>query len=154
VASSKDYFISCLIRDFKIFPCGRNIGDVVTTVMEKDRQKSVQKKWKALLPLVDPRREVKVPCPNVKGFAVVVVMPPPAAPAAATRRVLSPVKAGKVTGANSAKIGGSSEASRELFVDDYLIEDVSMFDAHTGLTAGSECVYYCVSLYDGVYILY
>jgi hypothetical protein len=154
VASSEDYFISRLIRDFKNFPCRRNIDDVVTTVMEKDRQKSTQKKRKALLPLVDPRREVKVPCPSVKGFAVVVVMPLPAAPAAVTRRVPSPVKASKVTGANNAKIGGSSKASRELFVDDYLIEDVSMFDAHTGLTAGNECVYYCVSLYDGVYILY
>ena len=38
VVSSKDYFTSRLARDFKIFPYGRNIGAVVTIVMEKDLQ--------------------------------------------------------------------------------------------------------------------
>jgi hypothetical protein len=38
-------------------------------------------------------------------------------------------------------MGGASEVSRELPVDDYRIEPVSMFDAHTELAAGGECVF-------------
>jgi hypothetical protein len=46
-AAGEDYFTSCLARDFKIIPYGRNIGVVVLVVMEKDRQESPRKKRKA-----------------------------------------------------------------------------------------------------------
>jgi hypothetical protein len=87
VASGKDYFTSRLARDFKIFPYGRNIGAVVTIVMEKDHQESARKKRKASLRLVDPRCEAKVPRHSVKGSTVAVVMHSPVALATVARRV-------------------------------------------------------------------
>jgi hypothetical protein len=53
-ATSEDYFRSCLAREFKIFPYERNIGAVVSIVMEKVHQETLWKKRKALLRLVDP----------------------------------------------------------------------------------------------------
>jgi hypothetical protein len=81
-AAGDDYFTSCLARELRIFPYGRNIGAFVSAVMEKDRQ-DVQRK--APLRLVDPRRDAKVARPNVKGAAPSATMPPPAVPAAAAR---------------------------------------------------------------------
>jgi predicted protein tyrosine phosphatase len=43
-----------LAREFKIFPYERNIGAVVSIVMEKVHQETLWKKRKALLRLVDP----------------------------------------------------------------------------------------------------
>jgi hypothetical protein len=37
-AAGEDFFTSRMARDLKIFPYGRNIAVVVSTVMEKDRQ--------------------------------------------------------------------------------------------------------------------
>jgi hypothetical protein len=95
---------------------------------------------------VDPWRDTKASRPSAKGSAAAAVMPPPAAPTTVTRRVSSLVKDAEVAGAKGAEIGGSGEASRELSMDDYLIEYVGMFDAHTGLAVGGECVYCCKSL--------
>lgn len=53
-----------------------------------------------------------------------------------------------------AEMGGVGEATRKLYVDDYLIEGVSMFDAHTRLAAGGECVFIIVYAFcDDVCIL-
>jgi hypothetical protein len=76
-ATGEDYFTSRLARDFKIFPYRRNIGVVVSTVMEKDRQESLWKKWKALLRLLDPRHDAKALCPSAKGPTMTATMPPP-----------------------------------------------------------------------------
>jgi hypothetical protein len=84
-AAGKDYFMSRLAQDFKIFPYGRSIGAVVSIVMEKDRQASLRNKRKAPLRLVDPRCDVKAPRPSVKGPIMAVVMPPQAVPATAGR---------------------------------------------------------------------
>jgi hypothetical protein len=81
LASGEDYFTSRLAQDFKIFPYGRNIGVVLTAVMETDRQEAARKKWKAPVRLVDPRRDTKVPHPTAKGPTVTAAMPPPAVPA-------------------------------------------------------------------------
>lgn len=75
-AAGEDYFTFCLVRDLKIFPYGRNIGVVVSAVMENDRQESLQKKRKAPLQLVDPRCDAKAPRPSVKGPTVAAVTPP------------------------------------------------------------------------------
>jgi hypothetical protein len=63
-----DYFTSCMAHEFKIFPYERNIGVVVSTVMEKNHQESLRKKRKAPLRLVDPRHDAKVSRPSVKGL--------------------------------------------------------------------------------------
>jgi hypothetical protein len=62
-----DYFTFRLACELRIFPYERNIGVVVSTVMEKDRQDDQRKKWKAPLRLVDPRRDAKVARPSEKG---------------------------------------------------------------------------------------
>jgi hypothetical protein len=82
--------------------------------------------------------------PSTKGSTAIATMPPPVVPATAARKVPSPTKASEVEVARGGDMGGTGEASQELFVDDYLIEGVSMIDAHTGLAAGDECIYYCV----------
>jgi hypothetical protein len=41
------FFTSRLARDLRFFPYGRNIGVVVSAVMEKDRQNAQRKKRKA-----------------------------------------------------------------------------------------------------------
>lgn len=147
--------ILCLVwlRILNFFPYGRYIGVVVIAVVDKDHQESTQKKQKALLRLVDPRREAKMLRPSAKGSAAVATMLPPTELAASARKVPSPAKASEVEGAKGTKIGGAGDVSRELSVDDYLIEGVSMFDAHTRLAAGGECIYHRVSFYDGVCIL-
>jgi hypothetical protein len=118
--------------------------------MEKDRQESVRTKQKVPLRLVDPRRDTKVSRPSAKGYTVAVVMPLPAAPTVAARRMPSLLKASELERGRGTEIGGAGEASRELSMDDYLIEDVSMFNACTGLAASGECIHYCVSFYDGL----
>jgi hypothetical protein len=106
----------------KIFPYGRNVGVVVSTVMEKDHQDAP---WKhqAYARLVDPRREAKMAWPSVK----------PAAPSAPTheRRPPSPPRVADATVA-------VAEVSTELSMDDYLVGGVAMFDAHTGLAPVGE----------------
>jgi hypothetical protein len=36
-AAGEDFFTSCMARDLRVFPYGRNIADVVSAVMNKDR---------------------------------------------------------------------------------------------------------------------
>jgi hypothetical protein len=57
-AAGEDFFTSRMARDLKIFPYGRNIADVVSAVMEKDRQDAAQKR-RAVVRIGDPFREVK-----------------------------------------------------------------------------------------------
>jgi hypothetical protein len=66
-AASDDYFTSRLACELRIFPYRRNIGVVVSIVMEKDRQDVQRKKQKAPLWLMDPRRDAKVARPGAKG---------------------------------------------------------------------------------------
>jgi hypothetical protein len=44
-AAGEDIFTSRMAHELKIFPYGRNIAAVVSTVMEKDRQDAVRKRW-------------------------------------------------------------------------------------------------------------
>jgi hypothetical protein len=84
-AAGEDFFTSRLARELRIFAYGRNIGVVVSTVMEKDCQDAQRKKRKAPIRLVDSRREAKLACPSVKAAAPAATMPLPAVPAAAAR---------------------------------------------------------------------
>jgi hypothetical protein len=76
-AAGDFYFTSRLARELRIFPYGRNIGAVVSAVMERDHQDAQQKKRKAPLRLVDPCRDAKLARPSAKGAALPVTMPPP-----------------------------------------------------------------------------
>jgi hypothetical protein len=59
-AAGDYYFTSRLARELKIFPYGRNIGAIVSTMMEKDRQEIQRNKQKASLRLVDLRHDTKM----------------------------------------------------------------------------------------------
>jgi hypothetical protein len=57
-AAGEDFFTSCMARNLKVFPYGRNIAVVVSAVMNKDRQDVAQKR-RAVVRIADPRREAK-----------------------------------------------------------------------------------------------
>jgi hypothetical protein len=57
-ATGEDIFTSCLAREMKMFPYGRNIAAVVSAMMDKDRQDTARKRW-AFTRVGDPSREVK-----------------------------------------------------------------------------------------------
>jgi hypothetical protein len=78
-AAGKDMFTSRLAREMKIFPYGRNVGVVVSVVMEKDRQ-DTPRKHRAFARLGDPRRKGKMARASTKPAAPSASMPPPAAP--------------------------------------------------------------------------
>jgi hypothetical protein len=56
--AGEDIFTSCMARELKIFPYGRNIAAVVSAVMEKDRQDAAWKR-RAVTRVGDPFREAK-----------------------------------------------------------------------------------------------
>lgn len=84
---------------------------------------------------MDPRREVKALCTGTKGAATIMVMPPPVVPVVTAGGMPSPGKASQDGVVRSAEMGGAVAMVRQLFVDDYLLEGLSVFDAHTGLVA-------------------
>jgi hypothetical protein len=43
-AADEDFFTSRMVREWKVFPYGRNIAVVVSAVMDKDRQGAAQKR--------------------------------------------------------------------------------------------------------------
>jgi hypothetical protein len=136
-AADEDIFTSQLARDMKIFPYGRNVGVVVSAVMEKDRQDALRKR-RAYARLADPRREAKVARPIAKPAAPGASMPLPAAPTSERMPPL-PLRAAETAVAGT-------KVSMELSVDDYLVGGVAMFDAHTGLAPAGEFFYkVCVS---------
>jgi hypothetical protein len=57
-AAGEDFVTSCMARDLKVFPYGRNIAVVVSAVMNKDRQDAAQKR-RAVVRIAYPRREAK-----------------------------------------------------------------------------------------------
>jgi hypothetical protein len=132
---AKIFFMSRLARDLKIFPYGRDIGDVVSAVMEKERQVTQWKKRWAPVRLVDPRREMKVVRPSVKTAALGAGMPPPTAPASG-QRPPSPPRIAETA------VAGAEGVSTELSVDDYLVGGVAMFDAQTGLPLAGELIFF------------
>jgi hypothetical protein len=128
-AAGEDMFTSRLAREMRIFPYRRNVGVVVSTVMEKDHR-DAPRKQRTFARLGNPRREAKAARASVKPAAPGASMPPPAAPMH-ERRPPSPPRAAEVAVAGA-------EVSMDISVDDYLVGGVAMFDAHTGLGPGGE----------------
>jgi hypothetical protein len=77
-AAGEDMFTSRLAREIKIFPYGRNIAAVVSTVMDKDRQDATRK-HRAFTRVEDPSHEVKKAWGITKSAAPGSSKPPPAA---------------------------------------------------------------------------
>jgi hypothetical protein len=53
-AAGEDFFTSRMVREWRVFPYGRNIAAVVSAVMDKDRQGAAQKR-QAVVRLVEAR---------------------------------------------------------------------------------------------------
>jgi hypothetical protein len=77
-AASEDMFTSRMVRELKIFPYGQNIANVVSAVMDKDRQ-DVARKHRAVTRVGDPMREVKRARGGTKSAAPSGRKPPPVA---------------------------------------------------------------------------
>jgi hypothetical protein len=105
--------------------------------MEKDRQDAQQKRW-AFARVGDPRREVKMARGSAKSTAPGSSKPPSGAKSTAPgsskpvpdvptqeRRPPSPPHTAET------EVGGVSEVSMDIFVEDYLVSGVAIFDAHT-----------------------
>jgi hypothetical protein len=107
----------------KNFPYGRNVAAVVSAVMEKDRQNAPRKR-RAFARVGDPRCEVKMARASPKPAAPGARMPPPGAPTQ-ERRPPSPPRAAEM-------VVGGAEVSLDIFVEDYLVGGVAIFDAHIG----------------------
>jgi hypothetical protein len=80
--TGEDIFTSRMARELKIFPYGRNIASVVSTMMEKDRQDAARKR-RAVTRVGDPFREVKKVWGGAKSAAPGGSKPPPTAKPAA-----------------------------------------------------------------------
>ena len=81
-AAGKDFFTSCMARDLKVLPYGRNIAAVVSAVMEKDRQDATQKR-RAVVRIADPMRQAKKARGSAKAAAPGSCKPVPVAKLAA-----------------------------------------------------------------------
>jgi hypothetical protein len=99
-AAGEDFFTSRMARDLRVFPYGRNIVAVVSTVMNKDRQDAAQKP-RVVVRMADPMREAKRARGSTKAAASGSSKPLPAAKPAAP----GPSKAS--TGAKTAAAGGT-----------------------------------------------
>jgi hypothetical protein len=140
-AAGEDFFTSRMVRDWRVFPYGRNITAVVSAVMDKDRQGAAQKR-QAVVRLHEARP--KRPRGTAKAAAPGGSQPPLAAKSAApvSSRAPETAKAAAAGGTKSAKAAPESirapeaaKAARELpppgkrvadfatdiSVDDYLV---------------------------------
>jgi hypothetical protein len=138
-AAGKDFFTSRMVREWKVFPYGRNIAAVVLAVMDKDRQGAAQKR-QAIVRLHEarPKRQRGA----AKATAPSGGKPPLAAKSAVPASSRAPEAATAAGGSKSAKAAPASsrvpeaaKAARELpppgkrvadfatdiSVDDYLV---------------------------------
>jgi hypothetical protein len=138
-AAGKDFFTSRMVREWKVFPYGRNIAAVVLAVMDKDRQGAAQKR-QAIVSLHEarPKRQRGA----AKATAPSGGKPPLAAKSAVPASSRAPEAATAAGGSKSAKAAPASsrvpeaaKAARELpppgkrvadfatdiSVDDYLV---------------------------------
>jgi hypothetical protein len=112
-AASEDCFTSRMVRQWRVFPYGRNIGAVVWAVMDKDRQGAAQKRQAAVrLHEARPKR--------LRGAAKAAASgggkPPLAAKAGASAHSKAPEVTAGAGGSKSTKVvppaSGVAEASK------------------------------------------
>jgi hypothetical protein len=129
--------MSRLAHEMKIFPYGRNVAAVVSAVMEKDHQ-DASRKHRAFARVRDPRCKVKMARGIAKSAAPGTSKPPlgvksaapgPSKPLPAVvpheQRPPSPPRTAKT------EVGGA-KVFMDISVEDYLVGEVAIFDAHTG----------------------
>jgi hypothetical protein len=138
-AAGEDFFTSRMVREWKVFPYGRNIAAVVSAVMDKDRQGAAQKRQAVVrLHEARPKRQRGAAKATAPGRGKPPLAPKSAVPASSR----APEAAAAAGGSKSAKAAPASsrvpeaaKAARELpppgkrvadfatdiSVDDYLV---------------------------------
>jgi hypothetical protein len=114
-AVGEDFFTSRMVRDWKVFPYGRNIAAVVSAVMDKDRQGAAQK-HQAVVRLHEARP--KRPRGTAKAAVPSGSQPPLAAKSAipASSRAPEAAKAAAAGGSKSVKAAPMSSRVPEAAV--------------------------------------
>jgi hypothetical protein len=131
-AAGKDFFMSRMARDLRVFPYGRNIAAVVSAVMNKDRQEAAQKRRAVIrLPEARSKRARGTAKATVPGGSQPALAAKPAAPRSS--KVPESVKAAGTGGTRSASDGAAkvrelpssgkrvADFGTNISVDDYLV---------------------------------
>jgi hypothetical protein len=135
-AAGEDFFTSRMVRDWKVFPYGRNIAAVVSAVMDKDRQGAAQKRQAVVrLHEARPKRQRGAAKATAPGGG----QPPLAAKSAVPASSRAPAAAGGSKSAKAApassRVPKATKAARglpppgkrvadfatDISVDDYLV---------------------------------
>jgi hypothetical protein len=104
-AVGEDFFTSRMVREWKVFPYGRNIAAVVSTVMDKDRQGAAQKRQAVVrLHEARPKRQRGAAKATAPGGG----QPPLAAKSAVPASSRAPEAAAAAGGSKSAKAAPAS----------------------------------------------
>jgi hypothetical protein len=137
-AAGEDFFTSRRVRDWKVFPYGRNIAAVVSAVMDKDRQGAAQKRQAVVrLHEARPKRQQGAAKATTPGGGQPPLVAKSAVPASS--RAPEAAKAAAAGGSKSAKaapvpsgVSEAAKAARELplpgkriadFATDISVED-------------------------------
>jgi hypothetical protein len=131
-AAGEDFFTSRMARDFRVFPYRRNIADVVSAVMNKDRQDAAQKRRAVVrLPEARPKRARGTAKATVPGGSQPTLAAKPAAPGSS--KVPESAKAVSTGGTKSTPDGATkvrelpspgkrvADFGTSINVDDYLV---------------------------------
>ena len=131
-AASEDFFTSRMVRDWRVFPYGRNIAAVVSAVMDKDRHGAAQKRQAVVrLPEARPKRSRGTAKAAAPGGSQPTLAAKSAAPGSS--RVPEAVKAASTGGTKPAPAGAAkarelpppgkrvADFATEISVEDYLV---------------------------------
>jgi hypothetical protein len=131
-AAGEDFFTSCMARDLRVFPYGRNIAAVVSAVMNKDRQDAAQKRRAVVrLPEARPKRARGSAKAAIPGGSQPSLAARPAAPGSS--KLPESTKAAGAGGTKSALEGAAkvreqpssgkriADFGTNISVDDYLV---------------------------------
>jgi hypothetical protein len=108
-AAGEDFFTSRMVRDWKVFPYGRNIDAVMSAVMDKDRQGAAQKR-QAVVRLHEARP--KKPRGTAKAAAPSGSQPPLAAKSAIPASSRAPAAGGSKSAKAAPAPSGVPEAAK------------------------------------------
>jgi hypothetical protein len=131
-AAGEDFFTSRMVRDWRVFPYGRNVAAVVSAVMDKDRHGAAQKRQAVVrLPEARPKRSRGTAKAAAPGGSQPTLAAKSAAPGSS--RVSEAVKAAAAGGTKSVPAGAAkarelpppgkrvADFATDISVDDYLV---------------------------------
>jgi hypothetical protein len=131
-AAGEDFFTSRMVRDWRVFPYGRNIAAVVSAVMDKDRQAAAQKRQAVVrLHEAGPKRSRGTAKAATPSSSQPTLAAKSAAPGSS--RLPEAVKAASAGGTKPAPAGATkarelpppgkrvADFATEISVDDYLV---------------------------------